>query len=74
MKPLLRQSGRVEGVGNKLLDEVEADVEAAMQNGGGVVRRARASIWEVARALCVPVLSLDRSAAAAAAVVVGGQP
>ena len=31
--------GRVGGVRNKLLDAVEADVEAAMQDGGGVVGR-----------------------------------
>ena len=32
---------------------------------------ARASMWEVVRPLCVPVLSLDRSAAAAATVTGG---
>ena len=32
-------SGCVGGVGNRLLDAVEADVEAAMQNGGGMVGR-----------------------------------
>ena len=36
----LRKGGRrVGGVGNKLLDVVEADVEAAVQDGGGVVGR-----------------------------------
>ena len=33
---------------------------------------ARASTWEVVRPLCVPVLSLDRSAAAVVAVTGGG--
>ena len=36
----LRERGRrVGGVGNKLLDAVETDVEAAVQDGGGVVGR-----------------------------------
>ena len=36
----LRERGRrVGGVGDKLLDAVETDVEAAVQDGGGVVGR-----------------------------------
>jgi hypothetical protein len=43
----------VEGVGNKLLDAVglEADVEAAMQNGRGVVGREGADVGSGAHAM-----------------------
>jgi hypothetical protein len=65
--------GRVGGVSNKLLDAVEADVEAAMQNDGDMGGREGVDVWEVVHPLCVPVLSLDRSAVAAAAVTGGGE-
>ena len=48
---LCNGGGRVEGVGNKLLDAVEADVEAAMQNGGGVVGREGVDVGGGARAV-----------------------
>ena len=63
--------GRVEGGPNELLDAVEADVEAAAGcRTAAALSGARASLWEVARELCVPVLSLDGHAAAGG----GGQP
>ena len=68
----LRERGRrVGGAGNELLHAVETD----RCGGGGAGRRRRGRAWElVLRPLCVPVLSLDRSAAAVAAVTGGGQP
>ena len=65
--------GRVDGVHNKLLDAVEADVEAALQDGGGVVGHEGVDVGGGVPAVRAGlVLSLDRSAAAAAAVG-GGQ-
>ena len=49
------RGGRVGGVSNNILDAVDADVETAMQNGGGVVGRDGVDVGGGAPAVRAPV-------------------